>query len=92
MFLKKKIFKKVKLGLLLVGHTHDQIDQMFNRFFIKLVHKKAFTLSALMEIPENAYLPSLIGKWLDDLLDFKKFTEDAESPALRNLNNITFNQ
>ena len=32
MLVKLKVFKKIKIGFLLVGHTHDQIDQMFSRF------------------------------------------------------------
>ncbi|KAL3688646.1 hypothetical protein R1sor_014955 [Riccia sorocarpa] len=31
MLLEKKMFKKIKLGFLLVGHTHDFVDQMFSR-------------------------------------------------------------
>ncbi|KAL3680769.1 hypothetical protein R1sor_023725 [Riccia sorocarpa] len=32
MLLEKKVFTKIKLGFLLVGHTHDFVDQMFSRF------------------------------------------------------------
>jgi hypothetical protein len=36
MLLVKKIFQKIKLGFLLVGHTHDHIDKMFSCFSTKL--------------------------------------------------------
>lgn len=36
------VFKKIKVGFLLVGHTHDQIDQMFSKFSSKLNKRKAF--------------------------------------------------
>ena len=32
MLVEKGIFKKVKVNFVLVGHTHDHIDQMFSRF------------------------------------------------------------
>ena len=36
MLVEKGIFKKIKVNFLLVGHTHDHIDQMFSRFSKKL--------------------------------------------------------
>ena len=32
MLVERGIFKKIKVNFLLVGHTHDHIDQMFSRF------------------------------------------------------------
>jgi hypothetical protein len=36
MHIELEIFQKVKVGFLLVGNTHDQIDQMFNDFVVTL--------------------------------------------------------
>ena len=32
MLVERGIFKNIKVNFLLVGHTHDHIDQMFSRF------------------------------------------------------------
>jgi hypothetical protein len=36
------IFQKVKVGFLLLGHTHDHIDQMFSRFFSNIEEGKCW--------------------------------------------------
>ncbi|KAL3688025.1 hypothetical protein R1sor_014334 [Riccia sorocarpa] len=45
MLLEKKVFTKIKLGFLFVGHTHDFVDQMFSRFSQALRLENAFTIS-----------------------------------------------
>ena len=50
MLVAKGVFKKIKVGFLIVGHTHDQIDQMFSRFLTRLAKCKAFTYEALCTI------------------------------------------
>ncbi|KAL3692218.1 hypothetical protein R1sor_005869 [Riccia sorocarpa] len=50
MLLDRNIFSKIKLGFLLVGHTHDFVDQMFSRFSQALRHENAFTMSRLFRI------------------------------------------
>ena len=59
MLVEKKVFKKVKLGFLLVGHTHDQIDQMFIRFSVKLAKQSAFDLPKICEVLRESYEPQL---------------------------------
>ena len=40
MLVEMEIFQKVKVGFLLVGHTYDHIDQMFNQFFSNIEEEK----------------------------------------------------
>ena len=49
MLVHKEIFKKIKVNFLLVGHTHDHIDQMFSTFSKKLSRCDAFTSPILVE-------------------------------------------
>ena len=41
------IFKKIKVGFLLVGHTHDHIDQMFSRFSVTLRRERCLEPSII---------------------------------------------
>lgn len=50
MLVEKEIFKKIKVGFLLVGHTHDHIDQMFSVFSKRLSREDAFTLPKMASI------------------------------------------
>lgn len=54
MLVEQRIFKKVKLGFLLVGHTHDQ---MFSRSSVKLARKSAFDLPAICNVLKEAFVP-----------------------------------
>ena len=51
------LFKKGKVGFLLVGHTHDHIDQMFSHFSRTLRRRKFKILPSLIEIVRKAYHP-----------------------------------
>ena len=50
MLVERGVFKKIKVGFLMVGHTHDQIDQMFSKFSMKLNKTRAYRLETLEEI------------------------------------------
>ena len=50
MLVEMKIVDKVKIGFLLVGHTHDQIDQMFSTISKKLARNDAFSLIRMMDL------------------------------------------
>jgi hypothetical protein len=47
----------VKVNFLLVGHTHDHIDQMFNTFSKKISRSDAFTLLSLSSLICESYTP-----------------------------------
>ena len=73
MLVKKGIFKNIKVNFLLVGHTHDHINQMFSRFSKKLAQCDAFTLSMLTKLISEVYTPKPEVHHLNELYDFKRF-------------------
>ncbi|KAL3684460.1 hypothetical protein R1sor_002482 [Riccia sorocarpa] len=91
MLLEKKVFTKIKLGFLLVDHTHDFVDQMFSRFSQALLRENAFTMSRLRSVIENSYDPKPVTTILTQTWDFKHFIE-TEPKLFRTLNDITQNQ
>lgn len=74
------VFKKIKVGFLLVGHTHDQIDQMFSKFSSKLNKRKAFRLDTLTAIIKDSYNPRANIVFVEEVADFKKFVMDKDQP------------
>lgn len=79
MLVHQKVFKKVKLGFLLVGHTHDQIDQMFSRFSVKLAKKSAFDLNDICKLLKEAYEPHPKIHVLKGTYDFREFATGGVS-------------
>mgnify|MGYP000137844969 FL=1 len=57
MLVEKDIFKKVKLNFLLVGDTHDHINQMFSRFSKQLARSDAFYPSDAIEVDHRCLYP-----------------------------------
>jgi hypothetical protein len=49
------MFRKVKINFLLVGHTHENIDQMFSRFSVRLRRKQAWTLDEMMDVARECF-------------------------------------
>ena len=92
MLVQRKIFKKVKLGFLLVGHTHDQIDQMFSRFWIKLAKKSAFDIPQICVLLEDAYFPKPSIRIVEETYDFRSFAigVTTKMPSFVHLNNHSF--
>ena len=54
-FVEYNIFEEVTMSFLPVGHTHEDIDQMFSRFAIALRKRDFATRQALGEIVKTAY-------------------------------------
>ena len=52
---KTKVFRRVEVNFMLVGHTHENIDQLFSRFSVKLRTVKAFTLEDMMQVARDAF-------------------------------------
>ena len=71
MLVDEGLFKNIKVNFLLVGHTHDHIDQMFSRFSKKLARCDAFTLPMLSRLITEAYTPKPDVQHLDEVYDFK---------------------
>ncbi|XP_060551751.1 uncharacterized protein LOC132713258 [Ruditapes philippinarum] len=55
--IEEKIFKKVKLSFLLVGHTHEDVDQVFSRFSVWIGQNTVLTMDELMKGFETCYRP-----------------------------------
>ncbi|KAL3689029.1 hypothetical protein R1sor_015338 [Riccia sorocarpa] len=91
MLVEKKIFRKIKVGFLIVGHTHDHVDQMFSRFSVALRGKKAFTMPQMQQVIQEAYVPSPIFEVLEETWAFKTIVQSRPSPMLP-LHDVTFNQ
>ncbi len=91
MLVHRGLFKKVKVNFLLVGHTHDHIDQMFSTFSKKLSRYDAFTLPALSDLISQAYTPKPEVVHLTEIYDFKRFALDKDIKVFSQLHNISFN-
>ena len=50
------IFRKIKVSFLMVGHTHEDVDQMFSRYSTHLGRSDSFTMDSLMDAFENSLL------------------------------------
>ncbi len=50
-----KVFERVKLHFLLVGHTHDIIDQRFSVLAKGTKYKTIRTINEYIKIVKNAY-------------------------------------
>jgi hypothetical protein len=54
------IFQKCKPSFLPLGHTHDDVDQMFSRFSTGLKYNDAKTLPALAQVLKKSFNPTPI--------------------------------
>ena len=55
LLVKWKVFKKIIVGFLPVGHTHEDIDQLFSRLAVYLRHNNALSRSQLAQCIRRAY-------------------------------------
>ena len=69
MLVKLRIFQKVNVCFLLIRHTHDHIDQMFNRFLVTLRRKEAVSLPSLIECIKKSYMLEPIFDVLEETVD-----------------------
>ncbi len=54
----KGIFDKVRISFLPVGHTHEDIDQMFSRFAAALRIRDVYTPSEFAEVIKESFTPT----------------------------------
>lgn len=66
---------KVKISFLPVGHTHEDVDQMFSRFATHLKGKHVITLVMLHQCIRNAYNPVPIVHHLTKVACWNKYLE-----------------
>jgi hypothetical protein len=64
------VFRKVKLNFLLVGHTHENIDQMFSRFSVRLRRKQAWTLEEMIKVAEECFTDGVTCEHTEKIFDF----------------------
>ena len=83
MLVEKGIFKKIKVNFLLVGHTHDHIDQMFSRFSKKLERCDAFMLPMLTNFISEAYTTKPEVYHLNEVYDFKHFSNVGDGMKIK---------
>ena len=62
---------QVKLSFLMVGHTHEDIDQMFSRLAVGLHGKAVCTLEDLQDSISRSYTPQPITDHLTNLWDYR---------------------
>ena len=69
------VFKTVHVGLLMVGHTHEDIDAMFSRFSERLQAEMTFTFPHLMEHLKKCESLAPAPFLMTQVLDFKSFVQ-----------------
>ena len=52
------VFRKIKVNFLMVGHTHENIDQLFSRFSVRLRKYNALTMDQLMTVAAASFSPN----------------------------------
>ena len=72
------VFKKIQVGFLLVGHTHEDIDAYFSHLSKALKSRNTFVVAdlikAFMESQELSFMP----KFIQEVGDFKSFAKDYQ--------------
>ena len=74
------IFQKIKVGFLMVGHTHEDIDQVFSRFSTWLNRHSATTQEKLMTGFETSYTPRPRSFQVERLLDITEWLAPHLNP------------
>ncbi|XP_071143900.1 uncharacterized protein [Mytilus edulis] len=69
------LFKKVKISFLMVGHTHEDIDQVFSRFSVWLSKFSTLTMDQLLKAFESCYNPHPLSVQLDHVFNFTNWLE-----------------
>ncbi|XP_077864883.1 uncharacterized protein LOC144350661 [Saccoglossus kowalevskii] len=67
------IFEEVYVNFLPVGHTHENVDQMFSKISTGLRKDNAYTVEDLISIIKNAYTPAINVAVLGPLLNIKEW-------------------
>jgi len=86
------IFQKVKFGFLLVGLTHDHIDQIFSHFSVTLKRENVGSLPSLIECIKKSYILELIFHILEEIVEMWRFNQGShgEEKCVEYFNEIIF--
>ena len=70
---------QIKFSFLMVGHTHEDVDQFFSRISTKANQQAAVTLPDLQNIIATAVDPEPTVYQLTNLWDFRSLSEEAQA-------------
>ena len=87
LLVKLNVFEKIKINFLLVGHTHENIDQLFSRLSVALRQFDILCLEELMEIAKNSVQPSPTPVACQCSFDWHSFLK----PCMNTVNDLSFN-
>ena len=73
MLVAKRIFKKMFVFFLMVGHTHDDIDASFGRWSMKLHEEDFPTIPLLMKLYMDLDHMPVILHMIEEVPNFKAF-------------------
>ncbi|KAI8516455.1 hypothetical protein Bbelb_050360, partial [Branchiostoma belcheri] len=74
----KGIFEKVEVGYLLVGHTHEDVDQFFSKISSTLQRQDVATVEELIHAFNHSF-PNVKTWELEAILDVKAFLGDVSN-------------
>jgi hypothetical protein len=69
------VFKKIQVGFLLVGHTHEDIDAYFSHLSKTLKNRNTFVVVDLMKSFMESHEMSFIPKFVQEVANFKSFIQ-----------------
>ncbi|XP_070568131.1 uncharacterized protein [Ptychodera flava] len=69
------IFEEVFFNFLPVGHTHEDVDQMFSKIAEKLFRSDVYTISDLMSTVVDSYSPNINATLVGSLFNIKEWLE-----------------
>ena len=79
------VFEEIRVGFLLVGHTHEDIDAYFSHLLKPLKSKNTFVLvdlmKAFMQFQDLSFMPEFI----QEVADFKSFIHGCQSSGATHL-------
>lgn len=67
------MFQFIEVSFLPVGHTHEDIDQMFSRFAIRMHKNNAITVNELIEQFTQAFTPNPIVIHLKNIANMRDY-------------------
>jgi hypothetical protein len=71
----EKVFTKIKLSFLPKGHTHEDVDQMFSRFSVRLKGRHVVTIDDLHDVFKNGYDPTPKCIWMKSMACWNKYLD-----------------
>jgi hypothetical protein len=67
------IFRKIKVNFLMVGHTHEIIDQFFSRISLWLRRNDAVTIPDLLDGIKRSYNPRPEARELEEMFNYREW-------------------